>query len=183
MSSTATAPAARYDIDPVHSTLQFRVRHMMIANFTGAFTGVSGSANFDPANPSASSFEATIDVNTLNTRDPNRDGHLKGPDFFDAASHPTIKFKSKKVTPAGKGYQATGDLTLRGVTKEVALQIDEVTGEVKDPWGNMRRGVAASTTINRKDFGFAFNAPIEGGGAMVGDNVQITMDMELTRKP
>ncbi|HLK50321.1 MAG TPA: YceI family protein [Bryobacteraceae bacterium] len=167
-----------YQIDPKHSSAHFTVRHMMIASVRGRFDSVSGTVDFDPAKPDAGRFDATIDVNSLHTGDPQRDGHLKTPDFFDAAKYPTITFRSKKITPAGgKNYKATGDLTIRGVTKEATLNIENLSDEVTDPWKLQRRGVGASTKVSRKDFGLAFDPD----GAMVSDTVEITLDIEMTR--
>lgn len=167
-----------YQIDPKHSSAHFKVRHMMIANVQGRFDSVSGTVDFDHTKPDAARFDATIDVNSLHTGDPQRDGHLKTPDFFDAEKHPTITFRSKKITPAGgKNYKATGDLTLRGVTREVTLNIEGLSDEVTDPWKLQRRGVCASTKVSRKDFGLAFDPD----GAMVSDAVEITLDVEMTR--
>jgi polyisoprenoid-binding protein YceI len=172
-----------YQIDTAHSAAQFKVRHMMIANVKGEFDKVSGAVNFDPANPSASSVEANIDVSTISTRDEQRDGHLKSPDFLDAEKFPNITFKSKKVTAAGgDSFSVLGDLTIRDVTKEVTLNVEELTPEAKDPWGNMRRGATAKTRINRKDFGMAFNVALEAGGFLVGEDVDITIDVEMIRQ-
>ena len=169
-----------YQIDPKHSAAQFKIRHMMIANVGGKFNTVSGTVNFDDAKPDQSRIEATIDVNSLNTGDPQRDGHIKGGDFFDAAQFPAITFRSSKVAAAGSGYTVTGDLTLHGVTKPVTLKVESVSPEITDPWSGQRRGLAAVTTINRKDFGMGWNAPA-GGGVMLSENVEITLDIEMTR--
>ena len=169
-----------YQIDTAHSSAQFKVRHMMIANVKGEFDKVSGTVHFDPANPAASSVEASIDVATISTRDEQRDGHLKSPDFLDVEKFPAITFKSKKVTPTSSdSFDVTGDLTIRGVTKEVKLSVEELTGEAKDPWGNMRRGATAKTRIDRKDFGMIFNVALEAGGFLVGDHVDLTIDVEM----
>ena len=169
-----------YQIDTAHSSAQFKVRHMMIANVKGEFDKVSGTVHFDPANPAASSVEASIDVATISTRDEQRDGHLKSPDFLDVEKFPAITFKSKKVAPTGSdSLDVTGDLTIRGVTKEVKLSVEELTGEAKDPWGNMRRGATAKTRIDRKDFGMIFNVALEAGGFLVGDHVDLTIDVEM----
>jgi polyisoprenoid-binding protein YceI len=167
-----------YQIDPKHSSAHFKVRHMMIANVQGRFDSVSGTVDFDSAKPDAARFDASIDVNSLHTGDPARDGHLKGGDFFDAEKSPAITFRSKKITPAGgKNFKAIGDLTLRGVTKEVTLDIQGLSDEVTDPWKLQRRGVGATTRISRKDFGITFDPD----GAMVSDAVDITLDIEFTR--
>jgi polyisoprenoid-binding protein YceI len=169
-----------YQIDTAHSSAQFKVRHMMIANVKGEFDKVSGTVKFDPANPSASSVEASIDAATISTRDEQRDGHLKSPDFLDVEKFPTITFKSKKVTATGTdSFNVLGDLTIHGVTKEVNLEVEELTGETKDPWGNMRRGATARTRIDRKDFGMIFNVALEAGGFLVGEHVDLTLDVEM----
>ena len=167
-----------YTIDHMHSSAQFMVRHMMIANVRGTFDSVAGTVEFDSAKPDAARFDATIDVNSLHTGDPKRDAHLKTPDFLDVEKFPTITFRSKKITPAGgKNYKATGDLTIRGVTKEATLTVEGLSDEVTDPWKLQRRGVAASTKVSRKEFGLAFDPD----GAMVSDAVEITLDIEMTR--
>ena len=171
-----------YQIDPKHSAVRFKVRHMMIANLGGAFNSVSGTIDFDPAKPEQSRVEASIDVNSLNTGDPQRDGHIKGADFFDAAKYSTITFRSAKVSASGSGYQVNGDLTLHGVTKPIVLKVDSVSPEVTDPWNFQRRGLAATTTFNRKDFGMGWNAPA-GGGVMLSENVEVVLDLEMTRQP
>jgi len=169
-----------YQIDSKHSAVRFKVRHMMIAFVGGEFNSVSGSVEFDPAKPEASKIDASIDVNSLHTGDPQRDGHIKGADFFDAANFPAITFRSSKVAAAGSGYKVTGGLTLRGVTKEVTLSVDAVSPEITDPWSLQRRGLSAVTTINRKDFGMSWNADVSGG-KMLSDDIEITLDLEMTR--
>jgi polyisoprenoid-binding protein YceI len=167
-----------YQIDPKHSSAHFKVRHMMIANVQGTFDSVSGTVELDSAKPDNARLDATIDVNSLHTGDPQRDGHLKTPDFLDAEKFPTITFRSKRITPSGgKNYKATGDLTIRGVTREVTLDVEGLSDEVTDPWKLQRRGVAASTRVNRKDFGLAFDPD----AAMVSNAVEITLDVEITR--
>jgi polyisoprenoid-binding protein YceI len=183
MSTPATTGTARYDIDSQHTAAMFKVRHLMISNVKGEFTKVSGSVTFDQANPDGSSVEITIDAASINTREPDRDTHLKSADFLDVAKYPTITFRSKSIKPAGKDeYAIIGDLTIHGVTREVTLQVDSVTPEAKDPWGFFRRGAAASTTISRKDFGLVWNMALETGGVVVGDEVHITIDAEFARK-
>lgn len=173
-----------YTIDSAHSSAQFKVRHMMIANVKGEFDKISGSVNYDPANPSAASAEASIDVASISTREADRDNHLKSADFFDVAKYPSITFKSSSVSKDGDGgYKVAGELTIRGVTKPVTLEVEHVTDELKDPWGLMRRGASATTRINRKDFGMEFNIPLDAGGFVVGDHIDITLDVEMTRQP
>jgi len=182
MSTPAASGVARYDIDPQHTAAMFKVRHLMISNVKGEFTKVSGSVTFDPTHE-MSSVDITIDANSINTREPDRDAHLKSADFLDVAKFPTITFRSKKVKPSGKDeYDVTGDLTIHGVTREVTLKVDSVTPEAKDPWGFFRRGASASTTINRKDFGLHWNMALETGGVVVGEDVHITIDAEFARK-
>jgi polyisoprenoid-binding protein YceI len=177
-------PAVVYDIDATHSSAHFSVRHLMISNVKGEFTKVSGTVTFDPDNPKASKVEATIDVNSLHTRDEQRDGHLKSAEFFDVASFPEIKFVSTSVEPDGhEEYLVKGDMTIHGVTKEVALHVEGPTPEVKDPWGNLKAGAAATAKINRKDFGLTWNAALETGGVMIGEEVKLNLEVELTRRP
>jgi polyisoprenoid-binding protein YceI len=172
-----------YQIDPAHTSAQFKVRHMMIANVKGEFDKVSGTVNFDPANPIASTIEASVDVTSVSTRDEQRDTHLKSPDFFDVEKYPTITFKSKRVTASGSdSFSVAGDLTIHGVTKEVTLNVEELTEEAKDPWGNLRRGAEAKTRIHRKDFGMTFNMALDTGGFVVGEDVDITLDVEMVRQ-
>ncbi|MEO5769409.1 MAG: YceI family protein [Polyangia bacterium] len=184
--SGATAvPAARaYEIDVSHSSATFKVRHMMVANVRGELGHITGQVVIDEGEPGRSSVEARIEVATINTRDPKRDEHLRSGDFLDIANFPQIAFKSKRVT-AGKGDNlfVVGDLTVRGVTREVTLDVESISPEVNDPWGNVRRGVAARARINRKDFNIVWNAALDGGGVVVGDEIAIDLELELTRKP
>ncbi|HUA87710.1 MAG TPA: YceI family protein [Bryobacteraceae bacterium] len=183
MSSPQAAVTPRYDIDPAHTSAQFKVRHLMISHVKGEFTKISGSVIFDPQNLAASSIEVTIDAASISTREPQRDAHLKSAEFLDVEKFPSIVFKSAKITATGKdSYHAAGELTIHGVTRPVTLDVEGMTPEAKDPWGFLRRGATASTTIDRKDFGVAWNAALETGGVMVGDQVQITIDVEMARK-
>ncbi len=174
--------ADTYDIDAAHSSVQFSIRHMMISNVRGEFTKLSGKAVGDVANPTAASVEATIEAASIDTRNEKRDEHLRSPDFLDAAKFPTLTFKSTKVEKDGAGWKLTGDLTLHGVTKPVVLAVSNVTPPAKDPWGNMRIGAQATTTINRQDFGIVFNKTLDGGGVLVGDEIAITIDVEVMKK-
>jgi polyisoprenoid-binding protein YceI len=179
---TAAPGAVTYTIDPAHSSAHFKVRHMMISNVRGEFSKVSGTVQFDPVHPENSSITAEIDVNSINTREPDRDKHLRSADFFDAATYPTIKFQSKRIAPEGAGqYRVTGDLTIHGVTREVVLNVVGPTEEAKDPWGYMRRGVEATGKIKRKDFGLNWNQVLESGGFLVGDDVEISLEAELIK--
>jgi polyisoprenoid-binding protein YceI len=184
MSSAPTAaPAVTYTIDPAHSGAGFKIRHLMIAFIRGGFSGVTGEVIFDEANPANSKINASINATTLHTHDEKRDAHVKGADFLDTATYPTITFVSKQVIPDGKNqWKVVGDLTLRGVTKEATLQVDSAGVESKDPWGNLRTGAEATTTIKRSDFGLKFNAPLETGGVMLSDEVHVHLDIELIKK-
>jgi len=192
MSSTALETVAlkgsasaqsTYQIDSAHSAAQFSVRHLMISNVRGEFSKVTGTVVFDPHNLDASKIDATIDATTINTREPNRDAHLKSPDFFDTENFPTLSFKSTQVRKSGDNLQVKGDLTMHGVTREVVLDVDGPTPEVKDPWGNIRIGATATTKINRKEWGLGWNQVLEAGGFAVGEQVTITLDIEATKKP
>jgi len=177
----ALAAPVTYTIDPAHSQASFAVRHLVISTVRGEFSKTTGTAVIDDADLSKSTVEATIDVNSVNTREPKRDGHLKSDAFFDAAKYPTITFKSTKVEPAGAGaLKVTGNLTIRGVTKSVVLDVAGPTAEIKDPMGNQRRGVAATTTINRRDFGVSWGG-VTDAGPVVGDEVKIQIDAELLK--
>ncbi len=172
-----------YQIDTQHSSAQFKVRHMMISNVKGEFDKVSGLVVFDPADLGNSRVEAVIDVASISTRETDRDNHLKSPDFFDVAKYPEITFKSSLgVTAHGDGFKVAGDLTIHGVTKPVTLEVEAVSAEIKDGWGFLRRGLTAHTHVDRRDFGLVFNIPMDGGGVVVGDKVEITLDVEITRK-
>ncbi len=174
---------ASYQIDPQHAGAHFKVRHMMISNVKGEFSHVTGSVEFDPSNPAACQVEASIDAATVSTREPDRDKHLKSADFLNVNRYPAITFRSTKVVSAGKdAYEVAGELTIRGVTCEVTLHVDSVTPEIKDSDGLLRRGASAATRIERKDFGLTWNAVLESGGFVVGDEVEITIDVELVRK-
>ncbi|MFN7131434.1 MAG: YceI family protein [Myxococcales bacterium] len=177
------ALASTWDIDSSHSSATFKVRHAMVSDVRGEFGKVAGVVNLDDKDVTKSTVEATIDASTINTRDEKRDGHLKSPDFFDVANHPTITFKSKKVAKAGKDkLKVTGDLTMRGVTKEVVLDVVTSGNEAKDPWGNVKRGATATTKLNRKDFGLQWNKALETGGLLVGEEVAVQLDIELNKK-
>lgn len=171
-----------YKIDPAHSSAQFSVRHMMISNVRGNFGNVTGTIEYDPDQPANSSIDAVIDAKTINTQDSKRDEHLKSPDFLHVEQHPTITFKSTKVTPAGKGeWKVSGNLTIHGTTKEVVLDVEGPTPETKDPYGNMRVGASAKTKIKRSDFDVKFNMPLEAGGVVIGDEVKIDLEISAIR--
>jgi polyisoprenoid-binding protein YceI len=183
--STTTVPAAvttTWNIDPVHSNTQFKVKHMMISNVKGEFTAVTGTLKYDSANIANSYVEASIDATTINTRDPQRDAHLKSPDFFDAEKFPKLIFKSTGVTKKNDGEIAVaGDLTIHGVTRNVVFEVEGPSAPMKDPWGNTRIGLSALTRINRKDFGLTWNSTLETGGILVGDEVTITLDVQFIK--
>ncbi len=174
-------PPTTYEIDSTHSSAHFSVRHLMVSNVRGEFTKVSGTVNFDPEKPETSTVEATIDANSISTRDAQRDGHLKSADFLDTEKFPTITFRSKKVELAPGGGKVTGDLTIHGTTREVTLDVEGPSPEMKDPWGKQRVGASASTKISRKEFGLVWNAALETGGVMIGDEVKINIDVEFVR--
>lgn len=185
MSDEATASAATvstWEIDPAHAHAQFKVRHMMIANVKGEFTKLTGTVEWDSSDITRSNVQVTADATSINTREPQRDAHLKSADFLDVEHYPTLSFRSTRITRAEDGLELTGDLTIRGVTKSVTFLIDGPTPETKDPWGNTRVGVEATATIDRKDFGLVWNTPLETGGVLVGDKVIITVDAELVKK-
>jgi len=173
----------QWQIDPAHSAAHFSVRHLMISNVRGEFSKLSGSVVLDPADSTRSSVEVNLETASISTREPQRDEHLRSADFFDVANHPAMTFRSKRIATAGPDhFKVTGDLTIRGVTKEVTFDVEGPTPAVKDPWGNVRAGVTASTKINRKDFGMVFNALTETGGVVVGEEVSITIEAELVQK-
>jgi polyisoprenoid-binding protein YceI len=176
------ADVSHWDIDPSHSSVHFSVRHLMISNVRGEFTRLSGSVTIDPRDIARSTVQVTIDAASVNTRDEKRDEHLRSADFLDASNYPTIEFRSTRVTPkAGGSIQVAGDLTIRGVTREVLLDVED-NGELKDPWGNTKRGATATTRLNRKDFGLQWNVALETGGFVVGDDLKVDIEVELLKK-
>jgi polyisoprenoid-binding protein YceI len=171
-----------YKIDPAHSSASFVIRHLMISNVRGSFSNIQGSVTWDAENPGSSSIEAVIDATTLNTQEPNRDTHVKSGDFLDVEKFPTFTFKSTGVESTGEGeLKVKGDLTMHGVTKPVVLSVEGPTAESKDPWGNARVGASATTKIKRSDFGIVYNAPLETGGLLLGDDLKIELDLELIK--
>jgi polyisoprenoid-binding protein YceI len=175
-------PTTTYEIDPAHSNLQFSVRHLMVSNVRGSFTGVKGSVVYDPDSPTAAIVQATIDASTIRTGDDQRDGHLKSPDFLDVAKYPAITFKSTKIEKiADDEFKVIGDLTVHGTTKPVVLDVHEVSDETQDPWGNTRIGASAKGKIKRSEFGLTWNAALETGGVMVGDDVKLDFELEFVK--
>jgi polyisoprenoid-binding protein YceI len=171
-----------WKIDPVHSTAEFKVKHMMISNVRGQFTAVDGSLTLDESDITKSRVEASIDASSISTRDAQRDGHLKSADFFDVEKYPALNFRSSRVARSADGDLAVvGDLTIHGATREVVFAVEGPTAPGKDPWGNTRIGLSATTKINRKDYGLTWNAALETGGILVGEEVTITLDVQFIR--
>jgi polyisoprenoid-binding protein YceI len=187
MSNTTTAAlpqtsTATWNIDPAHSVAEFKVKHMMIANVKGQFSKLSGTLFLDEANLANSRVEVSIEAASIHTRDDQRDAHLKSADFLDVEKFPTLTFKSKGISIVRDGeLSVEGDLTIRGVTRKVHFAVEGPTPPTKDPWGNTRVAISASTKINRKDFGLTWNAALETGGILVGDEVTITLDVEFVK--
>jgi polyisoprenoid-binding protein YceI len=178
----AAASASTWNIDPDHSNIQFKVSHLGLVDVKGFFRKYQGTVTLDEKDLSKSSVNVTIEAVSIDTGVEKRDEHLRTDDFFDVAKHPTITFVSKKVTPAGKGkLKVTGDLTIYGVTKEVVLDVTGPSKELKDPWGNIRRGVSATTTINREDFGLTYNKVLDNGVLTIGNKVTISLEVELIK--
>ena len=185
MTTTLSAPQTSittWNIDAAHSVAEFKVKHMMISNVKGQFAKVSGSLSVDNADITKSRVEATIDATSIQTGDVQRDAHLKSADFFDVEKYPTLIFKSSRVTSKGEGeLSVEGDLTIHGVTKKVVFAAEGPTVPAKDPWGNTRTAISATTKINRKDYGLAWNAALETGGILVGEEVSITLEVQFVK--
>ena len=183
--TTLTAPhtaVSTWNIDAAHSVAEFKVKHMMISNVKGQFTGVSGSLRLDEDDVINSKIEASIDAASINTGDAQRDAHLKSADFFDAEKFPTLSFKSAAIRRKRDGeLEVEGELTIHGVTRTVKFVVEGPTAPGKDPWGNTRIGISAITKINRKDYGLTWNAALETGGILVGDEVTITLDVQFIK--
>jgi polyisoprenoid-binding protein YceI len=178
----AMSTAATWNIDPDHSNVGFKIRHLMVSNVKGSFEKHSGTVELDEKDITKSKVEVSIETASINTNVQKRDEHLRSADFFDVAKYPAMTFVSKKVAKAGKDkLKVTGDLTLHGITKEVVLNVDGPSKESKDPWGNIRKGASATATINRKDFGLTWNKALETGGVVVGDEVNIIIEIELIK--
>jgi polyisoprenoid-binding protein YceI len=177
------AHADNWQIDPMHTNVEFTVRHMMISNVKGQFQKTSGTITVDGNDPTSAKIDATIDASSIDTRVERRDADLKSPEFLDVAKYPTITFKSTKVEADGAGkWKVTGDLTLHGVTKPVVLEVESSGTPIHDPMGNTRAGASATTSIKRSDFGLTYNKVLESGGVMVGDEVAISIDLEAIKK-
>ncbi len=179
-SAASQTAVSTWNIDPAHTVAEFKVKHMMISNVKGHFAKVTGKLTLDESDLTKSTAEAAIDAASLETRDPQRDGHLKSPDFFDVEKFPTLDFKSTslKVDKPGE-LTVEGDLTIHGVTRKVVFDVEGPTPPSKDPWGNLRVAISATTKISRKDFGLTWNAALESGGFLVGDEVTITLDAQF----
>src|ERR1700722_12247921 len=182
LASLSAFAQTTWNIDPAHSTAQFTVRHLGISNVTGSFTKVSGTVVLNDKDITQSQVAASIDVNSVDTRVEARDKDLKSPNFFDVEKYPTIEFKSKKITGSAGKWEVVGDLTIHGATHEVTLDVDGPSSEVADPWGNARRGISATTSINRQDFNLTYNKMLGTGEAMIGDTVKIQIDAEIVKK-
>lgn len=170
-----------WQIDSSHSHINFTARHMMISKVRGSFESFSGTVNFDEENPVNTSVDIEVDLSSINTRDAQRDGHLKSPDFFDVESHPTMRFVSTRVEQIDENNgRLIGDLTIKGVTNEVALDV-EYAGVAKSPWGTESAGFSATGSLNRKDWGLNWNQTLETGGVLVGDKINIEIELELVK--
>jgi len=174
--------AATWNIDPDHTNIGFKVKHLMVSNVKGTFEKFTGTVNVDEKDVTKSKIEVSIDTKSVNTNVVKRDDDLRSPNFLDVVKYPVMTFTSKKVAKAGKGkLKVTGDLSLHGVTREVVLDVEGPSAESKDPWGNIRKGASATTKINRKDFGLTWNKTLETGGVLVGDEVQINLEIEMIK--
>jgi polyisoprenoid-binding protein YceI len=173
-----------WNLDAVHSTAQFKVKHMMISNVSGEFTVMSGTLAFNGGDITKSTIDASIDSSSINTKDPQRDDHLKSADFLDVEKYPVMRFTSSNITNGSNGVVAmSGRLSIRGVSRGVDFEVEGPKGPILDPYGNMRMGFWAVTRISRKDFGLKWNAALETGGVVVGDEVTITLDLEFVKAP
>jgi polyisoprenoid-binding protein YceI len=178
----AQTSAPAYTVDPSHSSVGFKVRHL-ISKVSGSFAEFSGTVVGDPAKPEGAAVSFTIKAASIDTQNADRDKHLKSADFFDVEKFPEITFKSTKITPRGKDqYDVAGEFTLHGVTKAIVLPVT-LTGIAKDPWGNERAGFSLQFTLNRKDYGITYNKVLDQGGMMLGDDVEVSIDLETVRKP
>jgi polyisoprenoid-binding protein YceI len=179
--TATTPPTGTYQLDPAHSRIGFVARHAMVTKVRGSFDEVTGSGHFDADDPARSRLELTIQAASIDTRNADRDAHLRSNDFFDMARYPEIRFASTAIAPAGGArYQVTGDLTIKDVTKPVTFEV-ELSGPVTDPFGNQRIGIEGSTTINRKDWGVNWNAALEAGGVLVSEKVTLEFDVSAVK--
>jgi polyisoprenoid-binding protein YceI len=182
MSTAVSTETSTWNIDPVHSTAQFKVKHMMISNVKGEFTKITGKLELDQSDITKSHVEAFIDATTINTREPDRDTHLKSADFLDVANFPNLSFKSTQISKNGEAeLSVEGDLTMHGVTRKVVFEVEGPSPPAKDPWGSTRIGLSATTRVNRKDFGLNWNTVLEAGGILVGEEVAISLDIEFVK--
>ena len=183
LAASGVAATSPWRIDPQHTAAQFSVRHLTISTVRGQFSNVKGAVQWDDEDITKSTVDISIDVNSVDTREPKRDAHLKSADFFDAAKYPEMTFKSKKIEKIGDGkLKVTGDLTIRGTTKEVILDIDGPTAPIKDMQGMQRAALTATTKINRQDYGVKWNATMDNGGVVVGDEISIVIDLEMIKQ-
>jgi polyisoprenoid-binding protein YceI len=178
--ASAGLAADKYTIDKSHSSIQFSVRHMVISKVKGEFVEYAGTIHYDADDITKSSVDVTFQVSSIDTKDEKRDEHLRSPDFFDAPNHPEITFKSKRVEKSGDGTVLVGDLTMHGVTKEISMPF-EVTGVITDPWGNTRMGASAKLKLNRQDYGVSWSKKLDNGGLVVGDDVEIEIEIEAIK--
>jgi len=179
--STPQIPAGTWTIDPSHSEVGFSVRHLMVSKVKGNFESFEGTITI-AEDPLQSSVTAEVDLSSINTRDEQRDGHLRSADFFEVENHPKLTFTSTSVEPKGDDYVVTGDLSIKGTTKSVVLDL-EFNGVHPDPWGGTRAGFSAETEISRKEFGVDFEIPMDGGGVVVGDKIKVTLEVEAVLQP
>ncbi len=183
LAAPALAQAADWQIDPAHSSVGFAVKHLMVSTVRGEFGKVQGTASWSKPDFSDAKVDVTVDATSIDTREPKRDAHLKSADFFDVAKFPTLTFKSKRVEKSGAHVKLIGDLTIHGVTKEVAFEVTGPSPEMKTPWGTVATGAEARAKINRKDYGLNWNKALEAGGVMVSDEVNIEINLEMSKKP
>ena len=181
-SAPGFAQTATWNIDSNHSAAQFTVRHMVISNVTGSFTKLSGTVEFNEKDITQSQVSASIDVSSIDTRVAARDADLRSDHFFDVQKYPTIDFKSRRIVKTGDKLQLIGDLTIHGTTREITLDVGDITPEIIDTWGNQRRGFSLTGSLNRKDYGLMWNNMLKTGEAVVGDIVKLQIDVEMTKK-
>jgi polyisoprenoid-binding protein YceI len=170
-----------WDIDVGHSAIHFWVRHMVISKVHGRFAKWAGTIQLDEQDLTRSSVDVRIDAASIDTQVADRDAHLRSPDFLDVAKHPEITFRSRRIEKAGAGYRVVGELAIHGVSREVTLEAD-FAGTAKDPWGNQRAGFSAKVALDRRDFGLVWNAALEAGGVLVGEKVEISIELEAVKK-